>query len=112
MRIPENPLDFLQACVRSGQLRWTYHAAMRMAQRGLTAEELIDAVGSFEILEQYPDDKYLPSYLVRAEAHGRVFHAQIAADTESHNVRIVTMYVPDRTEWSADMRTRRKAGAL
>jgi len=29
-------------------------------------------------LETYPDDKYLPSFLLRGEIQGAVFHAQLA----------------------------------
>jgi hypothetical protein len=30
-----------------------------------------------EIVESYPEDKYLPGFLVRGECEGLVFHAQI-----------------------------------
>ena len=62
----------------------------------------------FQIIEPYPDDKYLPSYLVRAEWSGAVFHAQIATDVEGDNVRVVTMYMPKQEEWSVDFRIRRR----
>ena len=41
----------------------------------------------------------MPSFLVRGESEGIVFHAQIAADVEGRNIRIVTMYVPNPVEW-------------
>jgi hypothetical protein len=62
---------------------------------------------SLEIIESYPDDKYLPSFLVRGECEGRVFHAQIAADVEGGNIRVVTMYVPVPEEWDSALRIRR-----
>lgn len=46
---------------------------MRMQQRGLGAEMLTAAVNSLEIVESYPDDKYLPSFLIRGEAGGVSF---------------------------------------
>ncbi len=107
MRLPEEPLEFIRAAVKAGRIRWTYHVSMRMAQRGLTANTLIGAIGSMEIIESYPDDKYLPSYLLRAESNGLVLHAHIAADTEGENVRIVTMYIPNPAEWSEDFRVRK-----
>lgn len=90
-----------------GRLRWTYHVASRLGQRALTPQMLVDTVRTFEILESYPKDKYLPSYLVRAEHGGVVFHAVIAADVEGRNIRIVTMYAPDPREWNAGFRERR-----
>jgi hypothetical protein len=38
---------------------------------------LVDAVDTFELLESYPEDKYLPSFLVRGESGKLVFHALI-----------------------------------
>lgn len=62
---------------------------------------------SFEIIEEYPDDKYLPSYLIRAQYANRVFHIQVATDTVRNNIRIVTAYIPDPNTWADDFRTRR-----
>jgi len=66
-----------------------------------------DAIATLEIVEAYPRDKYLPSFLVRGESGGIVFHAQIATDVEGGNIRIVTMYVPDALEWDNGLRLRR-----
>jgi hypothetical protein len=68
---------------------------------------LTKAVDSLEIIESYPDDKYLPSFLVRGECEGTVFHAQIATDVDGVNVRVVTMYVPGQQEWDQEFRVRR-----
>lgn len=105
--VPHRPLEFIQACVLAGNVRWTYHVTMRLETRAMSAEMLLNAAPSFEIIEPYPDDKYLPSYLVRAEWNGAIFHAQIATDVEGDNVRVVTMYVPNPSEWSEDFRIRR-----
>jgi hypothetical protein len=68
---------------------------------------MLKAIDSSEIVQSFPDDKYLPSFLVRGEVEGRVFHAQIATDVEARNVRIVTMYIPVSDEWDSGFRTRR-----
>ena len=80
---------------------------MRIQQRGLDREVLRDAVATLEIIEEYPQDKYLPSFLVRGEAEGVVFHAQIATDVEGGNVRVVTLYAPDPNQWAFGLRVRR-----
>jgi len=80
---------------------------MRLQQRALTAEMLNAAIATMEIIEMYPQDTYLPSFLVRGESAGSVFHAQIATDVEGENVRIVTMYFPDPDEWDEGLRLRR-----
>jgi hypothetical protein len=35
---------------------------MRLAGRFIRQEVILAAVASFELVEAYPDDKYLPSY--------------------------------------------------
>jgi hypothetical protein len=80
---------------------------MRLKQRSLGGDMLLRGVDSLEIIESYPDDKYLPSFLLRGELETRVFHVQVAADVEAGNVRIVTMYIPSTEEWDSEFRTRR-----
>ena len=80
---------------------------MRLQQRGLTVGTLQNAVSTLEIIEAYPDDKYLPSFLLRGDSQGSVFHAHIATDLEGPNVRVVTMYQPSSDEWDGTFRVRR-----
>ena len=81
---------------------------MRLQQRALDAAALRDGAAGLEIIEAYPDEKYLPSFLLRGEIRGTAFHAQIATDVEGNNVRVVTMYIPDTDEWVEGFRKRRK----
>jgi hypothetical protein len=53
---------------------------------------ILAAVASYELVEAYPDDKYLPSYLILAR-HG--------------SEAVVTSYRPDPGEWQADLKARR-----
>lgn len=105
--LPTNPLDFIKACVTRRRILWTYHVNLRLAKRFIPREAILDSASTFEIIESYPEDKYLPSYLIRSEFEGRVFHVLIAADVEQSNVRIVTAYTPDPEEWDDSFRERR-----
>jgi hypothetical protein len=80
---------------------------MRLQQRGLTAATLHETMETLEIIEAYPRDKYLPSFLLRGDSGGSVFHAQIATDVEGDNIRVVTIYIPDPDEWDEGFRSRR-----
>ena len=51
------------------------------------------------MIEAYPDDKYLPSYLLL----GRRGDASL----QGKNVRVVTAYYPSHDEWEDDLKTRR-----
>jgi len=44
---------------------WTYHVNMRLDRRHISRDEILAAVDSYQLVEEYPDDKYLPSYLVK-----------------------------------------------
>jgi len=79
---------------------------MRFGVRPLSREMILRAVDSFEMIESYPEDKYLPSYLIRAASDSAVFHVQIATDLDGDNIRIVTAYIPDPKKWNEDYRTR------
>ena len=83
--MPDAPLAFIKDCVSCGRVRWTYHVTMRLQQRALTAEMVQNAIATLEIIEAYPQDKYLPSFLVRGESE----------------------YTPDPDEWDEGLRLRR-----
>lgn len=86
-RLPGDPILFIQDCARRGRLLWTYHVNMRLAGRFIPRESILAALETFELVEAYPDDKYLPSYLVLGRANTDAFHVLFAADVESDNVR-------------------------
>lgn len=67
----------------------------------------LGAVDFHEVIESYPDDKYLPSYLVLAHHSSDAFHILFAVDIDANHVRVVTAYRPDQDEWEGDLKTRR-----
>ena len=80
---------------------------MRLQERRLTGDLLRRAGATLEIIEEYPHDKYLPSFLLRGEVPEFVFHALVATDVEGDNIRVVTMYLPDPGQWDEGGRFRR-----
>ena len=106
-KFPDDPLVFITKCVRERRIYWTYHVNMRLVGRHITRKEILEAVDDYELIESYPEDKYLPSYLVLGTFPATGFHVLFAADVEGDNVRIVTAYRPDLNEWECDLRNRR-----
>ena len=106
--IPDDPLTFIRACVRDRRILWTYHVNLRLEGRFVARETILAAVESYEIVEAYPDDKYLPSYLVLARLAGHAIHVLFATDVKGDNVRVVTAYRPSPDEWADDLKIRRK----
>jgi hypothetical protein len=68
---------------------------------------ILESVESFEIIEAYLADKYLPSHLVFFRHEGSVFHVLFAVDVAEENVRVITTYRPNPEEWEKDLKTRR-----
>jgi len=101
-------LNFIKSCIRDRRIRWTYHVNMRLKGRFISRETILSSVESYEIIEEYPKDKYLPSYLVYAKDKGQVIHIHIATDIENDSVTIITSYRPTLDKWEKDFRTRRK----
>ena len=101
-------LEFIKFCIERRKIRWTYHVNMRLKGRSIGRETVLSSLDTYEIIEEYPKDKYLPSYLIYAEYQNQIIHIQIAADLENDNVRIVTSYKPTLDKWEKDLRTRRK----
>ena len=66
---------------------------MRLQQRALTAGMIRNAMATLEIIEAYPQDKYLPSFLVRGESEACVY-AQIVTDVEGENIESLPCTLP------------------
>lgn len=81
---------------------------LRLKGRFVARQTILDAVESYEVVESYPDDKYLPSYLVLARLAGDAIHVLFATDVEGDNVRAVTAYRPSPDEWAGDLKKRRR----
>lgn len=107
-RLPTDALKFIRQRVGEREVYWTYHVNMRLAGRYISRDEILEATDSYEIIESYPQDKYLPSYLVWAKSERGPFHVLFAADVGGNNVRIVTAYRPNPDEWESDLKSRKK----
>ena len=106
-KLPGDPLAFIRRCVREGLVLWTYHVNMRLSQRAITRRMIIESTEVYEVLETYPQDKYLPSVLVWSQQEGNVFHVLFAIDGDGDNVRVITTYRPDPLQWEPGLRKRR-----
>lgn len=69
-------LDFIKSCVKRRRIYWTYHVNMRLRERFVPRQVLVDSVDSYEIVEEYPEDRHLPSYLVLARPGGECFQGR------------------------------------
>ncbi len=106
---PDDPLKFIRRCVRERKVLWTYHVNMRLKGRFISRQSILDSYVNYEIIEEYPRDKYLPSYLVFSRHQNKIFHLVVGVDLAGDNVRIITAYHPNPAEWNEDLKTRRRS---
>lgn len=104
---PDDPVRFIRERIHRGRVLWTYHVNMRLAGRFIRRAAILAAADTYELIEAYPEDKYLPSYLLLGQHEGAAFHVLFGVDLEGDNVRVVTAYRPDPAQWHDDLRTRR-----
>ena len=97
-------LEGIKVKIRKGEYRFSDHAVKRMIKRSISRFEIEEAVITGEVIEEYPHDKYSPSYLIYGKTKtGRNLHIQISLPPA---VVIITTYEPESIEW-IDYRIRR-----
>jgi len=51
---PGDPLEFIKTRVKERKIKWTYHVNMRMKDRFISREFIINSADSFQVIEEYP----------------------------------------------------------
>jgi hypothetical protein len=71
-------IDQIRDRIQAGQFELSKHAVDNTILRRITLQELREAIGNSEIIEDYPRDKYSPSCLVLGfTLKGRPLHIQM-----------------------------------
>jgi hypothetical protein len=78
-----------------------------MLKHRIRSDEVREVLERGEVIEQYPEDTPLPSYLMLGQ-FGRNLHVVAADDPGTDETIVITTYEPDLKEWEADLKTRRK----
>ena len=85
--------------ITAGRFEFSRHAFLRAVERNISAEDIIQAGAMAEVIEEYPDDKYLPSCLLLGFTQKqRPLHMQVC-HTDTNMVKIITLYEPDPRQW-------------
>ena len=99
-------LEQVRRQLRQGEFDFSQHAFRRAVERNVSEHEIRNAGASAVIVEEYPEDKYGPTWLVLGFTSAqRPIHIQVSvADTPL--IRIVTLYEPDSDQWEVHARRR------
>jgi hypothetical protein len=90
-------IDEIRRMVLAGSFEITVHARERMAERGVSTEDLISLIINGEIIENYPDDFPYPSALILGYMSGTAFHVVVAKG--KNLVKVVKVYRADEDIW-------------
>jgi len=105
--ISEIEITQIQLLISESKIIWTEHIAIRLRERGIKREELIECIKNGEIIEQYPDDTPYPSCLISGFCKaGKPLHVVIGLD---YGVLccMITAYRPSLDKWEEDFKTRK-----
>jgi uncharacterized protein DUF4258 len=89
------------------QVIYQRHAVERMAQRGVSEEDVMHVLLTGETIQVYPDDTPFPSELILGWRKRRPLHIVVATDTTRRRKIIVTVYEPHPDQWEADFRRKK-----
>ena len=87
-------IEKIKQQVKAGNYRFTIHGFERCVERHISPNEVKYVILSDEVIEEYPEDKYGPSFLIYGiSEEGRILHVQCSIDP----VWIITAYDPTLT---------------
>lgn len=85
--------------IAAGQFEYSKHAVDQSILRHITVQETREAIATAQIIEDYPNDKYVPSCLMLGfTSTQRPLHIQCSYPSRPL-VKIITVYEPDPDLW-------------
>lgn len=92
-------IEQIQRDIAAGRFEFSRHGFRRAVERNISAEDIIQAGAMAEVVEEYPDDKYLPSCLLLwFTRKQRPLHMQVCY-TDTNTLKIITLYEPNPRQW-------------
>lgn len=86
----------------------TLHGQLRLNERGITIDDVMNAINNGDIIEQYPDDFPFPSCLILGLSVQNTY-IHIVVSMNEDKIYLITAYIPKNDKWKADFKTRKEA---
>jgi TusA-related sulfurtransferase len=96
-----------RSIVDSYRVIYQRHAVERMAQRGVSEEDVMQVLLTGETIQVYADDTPFPSELILGWLKRRPLHIVVATDTVHQRKIVITIYEPHPDQWEADFRRKK-----
>ena len=106
MKMNSCDLNRIKNLCENEALRWTMHMMTRLLQRGISLDDVSDAIKSGEIIENYPDDYPYPSCLILGrDKNAQALH--VVCGVAENELWLITAYRPSPEIWEDDLKTRK-----
>jgi hypothetical protein len=100
-------LDEISEAIKKGKIIWRKHAVLRMIERKVSRENVLACLSNGLIINQYPDDKPFPSYLLLCFPNNEPIHIAFSYNHDNQFIYIITVYNPSLDYFEEDFITRR-----
>lgn len=98
-------INDIKGICKSGNIKWSTHAAEQILKRGISREDVIYAILEGEIIEEYPSNWPHPACLIYGRTKLKVIIHVVVGIGE--HIHIITVYYPDTEKFEEDLKTRR-----
>lgn len=94
----ENIVRQIRDQAKTGNLRITQHAQQEMTEEDIVLDEVLQAIASGDVLENYPEHRRGACCLLNGMTHDkRPLH--IVCTTANPTLILITVYVPKPPKW-------------
>ena len=92
---------------RSENIIISLHGQLRLNERNISIDDVMNAIDQGEIIEQYPEDFPLPSCLLLGiSIKGTYIHVVVSLN--DGKIYLITAYIPGADKWESDLKTRKE----
>ncbi len=103
----ELDIELLRKICDNGIIHWSVHASEQIQKRGIFRDDVINAINTGKIIEQYPDAYPFPACLVFGlNVGGEYIH--VVAGFDGSAIYIITAYYPTPDKFEDDLITRKE----
>ena len=99
-------IEQLKALNKTENIAITEHARIRLHERKISIDDIVNGINTGEIIKQYLDDKPLPSCLILGFSI-RAQHIHIVLSCDTDFIYLITAYFPDPDMWESDFKSRK-----
>ena len=83
------------------------HGHLRLNERNISVDDVMNAIENGEIIEQYPEDFPFPSCLILGISVQKQYIHVVVSMNEGM-IYLITAYVPSPDKWESDWKTRKE----